>query len=158
VAAISTGASRVLVVLADQPLLSAKAVQRVLATPGAMVRAAYGQVSGHPVALDASTFAAIQELDGDAGARTLARQFGVIDVPCYGLGSAADVDTPSATREPAPCGPRVRFSKPSWHRHRQALLAGRWIGLQLPAEVCVGCAPGQIARSANGIQKGRNRG
>jgi molybdenum cofactor cytidylyltransferase len=97
------GAEAVVVVLADQPLLSAGAVARVVAAraPEAAdaVRAGYGAgVIGHPTLLEASTFAAIGELRGDAGARELLRALGprarVTD--CAGLGRPDDADTPDA--------------------------------------------------------------
>lgn len=95
-AATRLGAGRVIVVLADQPLLSGEAVKRVLAASRAghpIVRADYGDVRGHPTALSSATFAAVAELRGDAGARRLTG-FDVADVPCEGLGSPADADTP----------------------------------------------------------------
>jgi CTP:molybdopterin cytidylyltransferase MocA len=93
------GAARVVVVLADQPLLSGAAVSRVLAASRGgypIARADYGDgVTGHPIALSAETFLAVAELTGDAGARQLADRFGLVDVPCVGLGSPADADTPA---------------------------------------------------------------
>jgi len=104
------GAARVVVVLADQPLLTGAAVNRVLAASRAgypIARADYGgDVQGHPIALSAETFPAVGELTGDAGARQLADQFGLVDVPCAGYGSPADADTPEAlerlSAEPSP--------------------------------------------------------
>ena len=90
------GAARVVVVLGDQPLLSGEAVARVLAASRAgypIVRADYGDIPGHPMAFSRETFAAIQELSGDAGARQLTG-FDSALVPCHGLGSPADADTP----------------------------------------------------------------
>jgi CTP:molybdopterin cytidylyltransferase MocA len=95
-AAARLGAARVVVALADQPLLSGAAVARVLAASRGgypVVRADYGDVQGHPTALASATFAAVAELRGDAGARRLTG-FDLIDVPCAGLGSPADADTP----------------------------------------------------------------
>jgi CTP:molybdopterin cytidylyltransferase MocA len=90
------GAARVVVVLADQPLLSGEAVRRVLAASRAgypIVSADYGDTQGHPMALARETFAAIGELRGDAGARQLTG-FDSAVVPCQHLGSPADADTP----------------------------------------------------------------
>jgi CTP:molybdopterin cytidylyltransferase MocA len=58
-----------------------------------IVRADYGDIQGHPMALSRETFAAVAELRGDAGARKLT-DFDLTDVPCAGLGSPADADTP----------------------------------------------------------------
>ncbi len=91
------GAARVVVVLADQPLLSGEAVRRVLAASRAgypIARADYGETQGHPMAFSRETFAAIAELRGDAGARQLGG-FDSVLVPCQHLGSPADADTPA---------------------------------------------------------------
>lgn len=96
-AAEALGAARVVVALADQPLLHPHAVARVLAQSRAgtaIVRADYGDAAGHPTALARATFAAVAQLRGDAGARRLTG-FALRDVPCAGLGSAADIDTPA---------------------------------------------------------------
>jgi molybdenum cofactor cytidylyltransferase len=92
------GAARVVVALADQPLLSGEAVRRVIAASRAgypIVRADYGDVRGHPIALARETFGAVAELRGDAGASQLTG-FDSADVACMGHGSAADADTPEA--------------------------------------------------------------
>jgi CTP:molybdopterin cytidylyltransferase MocA len=92
------GAERVIVTLADQPLLSSQAVQRVLAVSRAgiapITRATYANRPGHPTALTRETFAAVAELRGDAGARQLAG-FDSVSVPCDGFGSTDDIDTPA---------------------------------------------------------------
>jgi CTP:molybdopterin cytidylyltransferase MocA len=101
-AAASGGADAVVVVLADQPLLDARAVARLIAarTPSHLdaLRATYGGVPGHPTLLESSTFGTIEDLHGDAGARTLlddpATRVGLI--ACDGLGRPDDVDTPEA--------------------------------------------------------------
>jgi CTP:molybdopterin cytidylyltransferase MocA len=92
------GAAAVLVVLADEPLLSAEAVASILAAaerhPEApVIRASYDGRPGHPVLLRKETFAAVGELRGDEGARGLVGS-GAIEVSCDGLGTSADIDTP----------------------------------------------------------------
>lgn len=95
-AAADLGAERVVVVLGDQPLLSGAAVAAVLAEAqagaGAIVRATYNGIPGHPTVLSRATFSPIAQLRGDAGAREL-RGFAVQKVACDGLGSPEDVDT-----------------------------------------------------------------
>ena len=103
-AAAARGADRVVVALADQPLLSSQAVARVLeaSNRGAQIaRATYFGNAGHPIALAQDTFGAVARLRGDAGARAL-RDFAIVDVPCDGLGSPADIDTPDDVARLAP--------------------------------------------------------
>lgn len=90
------GADAVVVTLGDQPRLSPKAVERVIAArdPAAeAVRATYGGAPGHPVLLERPLLARVHVLHGDTGARALLARARVKDVACDGLGSAADVDT-----------------------------------------------------------------
>jgi CTP:molybdopterin cytidylyltransferase MocA len=98
-AAAGAGCEAVVIVLGDQPLLSAGAVAAVLAAraPGSIdaVRATYGEVPGHPTLLESSLFPAVAALRGDAGARELLRSARVASVPCDGLGRPDDVDTPA---------------------------------------------------------------
>ncbi|WP_445150146.1 nucleotidyltransferase family protein [Baekduia sp. Peel2402] len=94
-AAVSMGAEAVVIVLADQPLLDARAVARVLAARGdgaEAVRATYEGVPNHPTLLEVSLFGAVAALRGDEGARSLLG--GARLVPCDGLGAPDDVDTP----------------------------------------------------------------
>ncbi len=101
-AAAAGGADAVVIALADQPLLDARAVARLIAAraPSHLValRATYAGVPGHPTLLESSTFEAIEGLRGDAGARALlddpATRVGLI--ACDGLGRPDDVDTPEA--------------------------------------------------------------
>jgi CTP:molybdopterin cytidylyltransferase MocA len=90
-------ADAAVVVLADQPGVTAEAVEAVLerlagSTPAA--RATYGGVPGHPVAFSHELFGEIGELTGDLGARDLLERHGVETVECSGLAHADDVDTP----------------------------------------------------------------
>jgi CTP:molybdopterin cytidylyltransferase MocA len=99
-AAAAGGADAVVVALADQPLLDARAVERLIAAraPSRLdaLRATYAGVPGHPTLLESATFDAIEDLRGDAGARTLlddpATRVGL--VACDGLGRPDDADTP----------------------------------------------------------------
>lgn len=101
-AAIEGGADAVVVALADQPLLDARAVTRLIAAraPSQLdaLRATYAGVPGHPMLLESSTFGAVERLRGDAGARALlddpATRVGLI--ACDGLGRPDDADTPEA--------------------------------------------------------------
>lgn len=100
--AAAAGADAVVIALADQPLLDAGAVARVIAARAPMdldaLRATYAGTPGHPMLLESSTFPAIAALTGDAGARELLRdpatRVGL--VACDGLGRPDDADTPEA--------------------------------------------------------------
>ena len=90
-------AEAVVVALGDQPLLSARAVARVLAARGPgtdAVRAAYNGRPGHPIVLERVLFPRLAALSGDAGAREVLAGASVREVPCDGLGRPDDVDTP----------------------------------------------------------------
>ena len=91
------GCDAAVVVLGDQPRVTREAVERVVAarSDGAApaVRATYGGVPGHPVLLERALFRRVAELRGDEGARGLLH--GARHVPCDGLGSPLDVDTPA---------------------------------------------------------------
>jgi molybdenum cofactor cytidylyltransferase len=101
-------AEAIVIALGDQPRLSPAAVERVLAarTQGALaVRATYGGVPFHPTLIERPLFARVLDLRGDAGARDLLVGSGTLEVPCDGLGSAHDIDTPAdleALREGPP--------------------------------------------------------
>ena len=92
------GCDAVVVALGDQPRLSPAAVERLLSQRGKdelAIRATYGGVPGHPVLLERSLLAIVRELRGDVGARDLLHGIPLREVACDGLGSPADVDTPS---------------------------------------------------------------
>ena len=84
-------ASVAVVCLADGPLLSPAAVDRVIAAwragAGEVVAASYGGRRGHPVALDRAVWGSVP----DDGGRAL----DAVLVPCDDLGSPEDVDTPA---------------------------------------------------------------
>jgi len=89
------------VLLGDQPLITAAAVDRVLAARRAgtvATRAGYGGHPGHPVVLERRLFPAIRGLAGDAGARSLLGSGRVGTVPCDDVADPLDVDTPADLR------------------------------------------------------------
>ena len=81
----------VVVVLGDQPFVTAVAIARVRATPGPAARAVYDGVPGHPVVLRRALLARAGELRGDAGFRDLLG--GAAEVECGDLGDPTDIDT-----------------------------------------------------------------
>lgn len=102
VAALGADCAGVIVMLADMPHVTGADVRRLLdafaASGGrAVVRAVSGGKRGNPVVLPRATFAAVQQLEGDVGARHIIENAGlaVVDVE---IGEAAhvDVDTPEA--------------------------------------------------------------
>jgi CTP:molybdopterin cytidylyltransferase MocA len=90
----------VLVLLGDQPRVTAAVIDRVLAhaqaTGDAFVaaRAAYDGRPGHPVALGPDLLSLVPTLRGDAGARDLLATREVHLVEAGDLGDGTDVDTP----------------------------------------------------------------
>jgi CTP:molybdopterin cytidylyltransferase MocA len=88
----------VVLLLGDQPLVSGRAVARLVeawrAGAGPVVTAAYGGRPGHPKLFDHRLLPELLRLDGDAGARDLlaAHPEWVQPVEVGGLGSDADVD------------------------------------------------------------------
>lgn len=114
-AALPDDADAVVIALADQPLIGAEAVRRLIAAwragaPDAAV-ATYDGEARNPVLLDrrAWTSAAVSAT-GDRGARAFLRgayDARVVEVPCDGTGSPADLDTPEQladlSRQERPC-------------------------------------------------------
>jgi CTP:molybdopterin cytidylyltransferase MocA len=99
-AALAAGtATGCVVTLVDQPQISVDAVRRVLDAAGdadAAV-ATYGGEAGHPVLLDRLVWEAVAaQAVGEVGARAWLRSHPtrVLSIPCDGLGSAVDIDTP----------------------------------------------------------------
>ena len=94
-AAENLGADALVVALGDQPLLSADAVDRVVAARGmeSVVRATYGDRPGHPVVLERTAWPRLRQVEGDTGARGALDDLRVLDVPCDGLGCSVDIDT-----------------------------------------------------------------
>ncbi len=95
-----TGAGAAVVALADQPLVGAESVRRLIAAyrDGATVAvAAYGGKPRNPVLIAREHWAAVSELAaGDTGARPFLRAHPevVTLVECADTGSPDDVDTP----------------------------------------------------------------
>jgi molybdenum cofactor cytidylyltransferase len=89
------GAAEVLVILGDQPGITAAAVAAVAAAGGDAdaVRATYGGVPGHPVLLRRPLLARADELRGDAGFRDLLERARVQAVEIGHLADPADIDT-----------------------------------------------------------------
>jgi nicotine blue oxidoreductase len=98
--AVEGGAAAAVIALADQPLVGAAAVRRLIAAHanGATVAvAAYGGKPRNPVLIDQVHWPAVIELaTGDAGARPFLRAHPelVTLVECGDTGSPADIDTP----------------------------------------------------------------
>lgn len=94
-------AEAALVHLVDLPDVTAEVVRRVLEAAsehgcGALARAAYGGVPGHPVLLGRDHWAGvIASARGDQGARAYLKERDVVLVECGDLASGADQDTPS---------------------------------------------------------------
>jgi len=100
----ASGADAVVIILGDQPLISPAAIEKVIGARGAgavAIRATYGGAPGHPVLIERELFASTLRLGGDAGAGALleTERDRVREVPCDGLGSPADVDTPASLAE-----------------------------------------------------------
>jgi molybdenum cofactor cytidylyltransferase len=86
------------VVLGDQPRITAAAVAAVVAAaaaaPGAAAaRASYGGRPGHPVLLGRPLLARAGELRGDVGFRDLLSGEDVLEVEVGGLADPVDIDT-----------------------------------------------------------------
>jgi molybdenum cofactor cytidylyltransferase len=86
----------VLVVLGDQPGITAKAVGTIVAARGDedAVRATYAGVPGHPVLLRRALLDRAGELRGDTGFRPLLERARVREVEVGHLADPADIDTP----------------------------------------------------------------
>lgn len=91
-------AEAIVVVLGDQPFISPEAIKRLIGArgPGSLaLRATYAGLAAHPTLFERELFPRLLELSGDLGARELLSEVGAIEVPCDGLGSPLDVDTPA---------------------------------------------------------------
>jgi CTP:molybdopterin cytidylyltransferase MocA len=89
-AAALAGASKVILTLGDEPLISPAVIARFLDEPPGS-RAVYDGRPGHPVVLGPDQLGAIARLTGDQGARELIR--GGAEIECAGLALSRDVDT-----------------------------------------------------------------
>ncbi len=119
--ALAGGAAAAVIALADQPLVGAAAVRRLIAAhaSGATVAvAAYAGQPRNPVLIDRVHWPAVIEMaTGDAGARTFLRAHPdlVTLVECGDTGSPDDIDTPAdlaRVRERARVTPREFPSGP----------------------------------------------
>jgi len=84
-------AAEVVIVLADQPFITAAVVERVRAAAGPAARAVYGGEPGHPVVIRRPLLGRAGELTGDAGFRDLLG--GAAEVECSDLADPRDIDT-----------------------------------------------------------------
>jgi CTP:molybdopterin cytidylyltransferase MocA len=89
------GCDAVVVVLGDQPGITAAAIEAVVAAAGAedAVRATYDGTPGHPVLLRRPLLERAGELEGDTGFRELLADATVREVEAGGLADPADIDT-----------------------------------------------------------------
>jgi molybdenum cofactor cytidylyltransferase len=84
------------VLLADQPFVTAEAVAAVLAAAEGghdAVRATYAGIPGHPVLLGRALLSRAAELRGDVGFRAVLEEAEVLGVEAGHLGDPADIDT-----------------------------------------------------------------
>lgn len=90
-----SGAGEVLVILGDQPGITAEAIAAVVAAGGGedAVRATYDGVPGHPVLLRRALLDRAGELRGDTGFRDLLGRARVREVEVGRLADPADIDT-----------------------------------------------------------------
>ena len=84
------GASKVIVTLGDEPLITSELIRRFVERPPG-TRAVYGGRPAHPVVLGPEHIKALADVSGDRGARDLLR--GDHEVECSDLCSGRDVDT-----------------------------------------------------------------
>lgn len=100
IAALPAGVDAVVVLLADQPGVSASAVRRVLAAvdgPASVAVAVYDHREGHPVALGRAHWpAVVAGAVGEVGARGFLRTYagGIARVECADVATDRDVDRP----------------------------------------------------------------
>jgi CTP:molybdopterin cytidylyltransferase MocA len=85
------GASKVIVTLGDEPLITPEVIGLFVGQAGG-TRAVYRGTPGHPVVLGPSELPGVEGLRGDRGARELL--FGGREIECAELCSSRDVDTP----------------------------------------------------------------
>lgn len=81
---------RVMVLLGDNPTVTAELLRRFVNAP-ASSRAAYGGIPGHPVVLGRLELDRLEEVHGDRGARELLSAGRLIE--CGDIASGEDIDT-----------------------------------------------------------------
>jgi len=88
------GIGRMLVMLADQPGITPRALARLVGASGDLAASSYGEVTGVPAVFPRDLFGEIRSLPGDSGARPLlrahARRTVVVPMP----EAEVDIDTP----------------------------------------------------------------
>ncbi len=95
----SPGVDAVVVMLVDTPGVGSDVVRRLLecAATGALARAAYDGVPGHPVLIGREHWPGVLDVAaGDRGARDYLQSADVELVECGDIGTGRDVDTPEA--------------------------------------------------------------
>lgn len=96
-AAVAPDVDRVMVLLGDQPRVSAPLIERILAVrpddPSAVLRATYRGVRAHPVTFGDAVLRRLPALTGDTGARDLLAGLPSVDIEVGDVGDASDVDT-----------------------------------------------------------------
>lgn len=88
----------VVVLLGDQPFVTARAVDRLLSRRTGRddaTRATYDGQPGHPVVIERSLFGRIAGLEGDEGARRLLARARTLEVPCEDVSDPFDIDRPA---------------------------------------------------------------
>lgn len=102
-AAAAPPGSDLLVALADMPDIRPATYQRVIQhlQAGRIVVPVYRQKRGHPVAFSAFFRTALQQLEGDLGARSLLQAHAQLatEVDCDDPGILLDIDTPADLRQ-----------------------------------------------------------
>ena len=89
---------RLLLLVADQPLVTSRHLALLLAVPapGGIAAAVYAGRAGVPAVFSRQHFAALSKAEGDAGARALLRSLPFAPVPMPE--AAVDIDTPEDLR------------------------------------------------------------
>jgi molybdenum cofactor cytidylyltransferase len=109
VAAVPSGATGLLLMLADMPEIETPDLIRLLhahaATPDVILRACGpGNEPGHPILFPEQYFAALSQITGDRGGRDIVAAGPVHLIPLPGRRALTDLDTPEEWDD--------------WHRHR----------------------------------------
>lgn len=94
----ATSADAYLIVLGDEPFVSAKTMDRLIDTwrtggPQAIIPTFRGR-RGHPILVDRRLAPRIETVTGDTGYRILFQTTGVLEVPVEDPGILVDLDTP----------------------------------------------------------------
>ena len=112
IGSLDPSAEAAIVVLADQPLVSASTIDSLISayekTKAPVVAPFYHGVRGNPVLFDRSLFPELVKIEGDVGAKSVVRAHGreMFRVDVQDRGVVTDVDTPNdyALIEPGPSG------------------------------------------------------